>query len=63
MIELQLAHQEGNKVRRAYNRADHLDERSKMMFWWADHVDSLMIPADVINLHSERKRRGGGRVQ
>ena len=63
VIELQLAHQEGNKVRRAYNRADHLDERSKMMFWWADHVYSLMIPADVINLHSERKRRGGGRVQ
>jgi len=29
-----------------------------MMQWWADHVDSLMIPADVIDLHSERKRRG-----
>ena len=58
VIELQLAHQEQNKVRRAYNRAEHLDERRKMMLWWADHVDSLMIPADVIDLHSERKRRG-----
>jgi len=28
------------------------------MQWWADHVDSLMIPADVINLRSKRKRRG-----
>jgi len=34
-----------------------------MMLWWADHVDSLMIPADVIDLHSERKRRVGGREQ
>jgi integrase len=57
VIELQLAHQEQNKVRRAYNRAEHLDERRKMMLWWADHVDSLMIPADVIDLHSARKRR------
>ncbi len=57
MIELQLAHQEGNKVRRAYNRAEHLDERRKMMLWWANYVDSLMIPADVIDLITERKRR------
>ena len=58
VIELQLAHQEGNKVRRVYNRAEHLDERRKMMRWWADHVDSLVIPADVIDLRTERKRRG-----
>ena len=57
VIELQLAHQEGNKVRRAYNRAEHLDERRKMMLWWANYVDSLMIPADVIDLITERKRR------
>ena len=57
VIELQQAHQEQNKVRAAYNRAEHLDERRKMMLWWADHVDSLMIPADVIDLHTERKRR------
>ena len=57
MIELQLAHQEGNKVRRAYNRAEHLDERRKMMLWWANYVDSLMIPADVIDLITERKGR------
>jgi len=57
VIELQLAHQEGNKVRRAYNRAEHLDERRKMMLWWANYVDSLMIPADVIDLITERKGR------
>ena len=57
-IERQLAHQEGNKVRAAYDRSLHMEQRRKMMQWWADHVDSLMIPADVIDLHTERKRRG-----
>ena len=31
VIERQLAHQESNKVRSAYNRAEHLQERRKMM--------------------------------
>jgi len=43
VIERQLSHQESNKVRKAYNRAEHLDERRKMMEWWADHIDSIMI--------------------
>jgi len=37
-IERQLAHVEGNAVRRAYNRAAHWDERVKMMDWWADEL-------------------------
>jgi len=41
VIELQLAHQERNKVRAAYNRAQRLDERRKMMQAYADHLDSL----------------------
>ncbi|MBF0185346.1 MAG: tyrosine-type recombinase/integrase [Magnetococcales bacterium] len=40
-IELQLAHSERNSVRAAYNRAEHLQERRKMMQWWADHLDQL----------------------
>jgi integrase len=43
VIELQQAHQESNKVRKAYNRAEHLDERRKMMQWWSDHICSLKI--------------------
>ena len=39
MIERQLAHIEGNAVRRAYNHAQHLPERIKMMQWWADYLD------------------------
>jgi integrase len=41
LIELQLSHQERNKVRAAYNQAQRLDERRKMMQAWADHLDTL----------------------
>lgn len=41
VIERQLAHTERNKVRAAYNRAEHLPERRRMMAAWADYLDSL----------------------
>ena len=37
-IEAQLAHVEGNSVRRAYARAEFWDERIRMMQWWADRL-------------------------
>lgn len=40
-IERQLAHGERNKVRAAYNYAQHLPERRKMMRTWADYLDTL----------------------
>ncbi|MCK9385885.1 MAG: integrase arm-type DNA-binding domain-containing protein [Nevskia sp.] len=40
-IERQLAHAERNKVRAAYNYAEHLPERRKMMQAWADYLDRL----------------------
>jgi integrase len=40
-IERQLAHSERNKVRAAYHRAEHLDERRRMMQGWADYLDGL----------------------
>lgn len=39
VIERQLAHVERNKVRAAYNRAEHLEERTRMMQWYADFID------------------------
>jgi integrase len=39
-IERQLAHSE-HGVRAAYNYAEYLPERRKMMQSWADHLDSL----------------------
>lgn len=47
-IERQLAHVEGNQVRRAYNHAEHLDERRAMMQAWADYLDGLVHGADVV---------------
>ena len=41
VIERQLAHQEQNAVRAAYNRAEYLDERRAMMRHWADYLDAL----------------------
>lgn len=38
-IERQLAHSEGDKVRAAYNYAQYLPERKKMMQWWANFLD------------------------
>jgi integrase len=42
VIESQLAHLDGNKVRAAYNRAEYLSERVEMMRWWSDYLDSLL---------------------
>ena len=42
VIELQLAHQENNSVRAAYNHADRLPDRIKMMQYWSDWLDGLL---------------------
>ena len=51
-IEKQLAHEDRDEVRGAYNRAQWLDERTKMMQWWADRIDHLRKGADVIALRT-----------
>jgi len=55
-IERQLAHVEGNSVRAAYNYAEHLPERRKMMQAWADFLDGLKAGAQVLPF---RKVAGG----
>jgi integrase len=40
-IERQLAHGERNSIRAAYNYAEYLAERRKMMQEWADYLDTL----------------------
>ncbi|OAL77313.1 integrase [Acinetobacter sp. SFB] len=40
-IEIQLAHRVGNAVSQAYNHAQHLEYRTKMMQDWADFIDEL----------------------
>lgn len=38
VIERQLAHKETDAVRAAYNRAEYLDERIKLMDWWSNWI-------------------------
>jgi integrase len=40
-IERQLAHVERNEVRRAYNAAEWIPDRRRMMQWWADHITAM----------------------
>ena len=41
-VELQMSHLVGSETSRAYNRAEHLVERRKMLEWWSNFVDSQM---------------------
>jgi integrase len=52
IIERQLAHQERNKVKAAYNHAEHLSDRRKMMQDWADYLDVLRSNIKVIPIRN-----------
>jgi integrase len=52
-IKRQLAHAERNAVSAAYNFAEHLPERRKMMQAWADYLGGLKAGADVIPLFTK----------
>ena len=43
VVDRQLAHAPRNKVDRAYDRAQFLDERKVMMQKWADYIDTLAV--------------------
>jgi integrase len=47
-IERQLAHVERNEVRRAYNAAEWMPDRRRMMQWWADHITAMALGNDKI---------------
>jgi integrase len=46
-IERQLAHSERNSIRAAYNFAEHLPERRRMMQAWADYLHTLKNRSDA----------------
>ena len=47
-IERQLAHAERNSVRAAYNYAEFMPERKRMMQAWADYLDGIKAGAKII---------------
>jgi integrase len=53
VIERQLAHAERNKVRAAYNRAQYLAEREKMMQTWADYLETLKLGGTVVPIRKK----------
>ena len=69
IIERQLAHAERDNVRAAYNYAEYLPERRKMMQAWADYLDKLRAegnarenrPRKRVLRHTPRAMTGGYR--
>jgi len=53
LIERQLAHEEHNAVRAAYNRAEYLAERRAMMNHWAGYLDAL-AGGNVVRLNPKK---------
>lgn len=51
-IERQLAHGERDEVRAAYNYAQHLPERRRMMQSWSDYLEGLRSGAKVVGIRS-----------
>ncbi len=54
VIERQLAHAERNKVRAAYNRAQYMEQRRKMMQHWADYLDGLRTADNVTPIRAAK---------
>ena len=50
VIEAQLAHGKSGPLGSAYDRAEFMDQRRKMMVEWADYLDKLRIGAEVIQI-------------
>ena len=56
VIEHLLSHQDSNKVRGAYNRAEYLSERRITLQWLADYLDSLSGSMDKNELLEEEEK-------
>ncbi|MGY4310993.1 tyrosine-type recombinase/integrase [Bradyrhizobium sp. JR3.5] len=56
-IERQLAHVERNEVRRAYNAAEWMPDRRRMLQWWADHITAMAVGGDKIVPLSQASKR------
>jgi integrase len=58
-IERQLAHAERDGVRAAYNRAEYLPDRRRMMQAWADYLDVLRNGAQVVAIRRVLREQAG----
>jgi integrase len=51
-IERALAHKDTDKVRAAYHRGTHWEERVRMAQWWSDKLDALRSGAKVVHIRT-----------
>ncbi len=56
LVERQLSHGDRNAMRAAYNFAEYLPERRRMMQDWADYLGGLASGAKVVAIGSAKKR-------
>ena len=55
-IERALAHGDSDKVRAAYHRGAHWQERVEMAQWWSDYLDTLRKGADIVSFRERQSR-------
>ncbi len=48
VIEKCLAHEEKNKIKGAYNRAEYLEQRRELMQWWGNKLQAMEYGAEII---------------
>ena len=53
VIEKALAHEEKNKIKGAYNRAEYLEQRRQLMQWWGSKLRTLEHGAEIIAIKRE----------
>ena len=53
-IERALAHGDSDKVRAAYHRGAHWQERVEMAQWWSDNLDTLRRGAEIVQFPAGR---------
>ncbi len=54
VIEKSLAHEEKNKIKRAYNRAEYLMQRKQLMQWWGNRLQALEYGAEIIPFKNKK---------
>jgi integrase len=48
VIEKSLAHEEKNKIKGAYNRAEYLEQRRQLLQWWGNRLQALEYGAEIV---------------
>ncbi len=56
VIEKALAHEEKNKIKRAYNRAEYFEQRKQLMQWWGNRLQALEYGAEILSFRATKSK-------